>query len=551
LDGSQKFGRPLVSLDVDSALSPLLHDNTARVWDANSGQLITVLQGHEDSVENAAFSPDGQRVITASRDKTARLWDADSGKLLYVLKHNRSVSHAAFSPDGQRVVTVVHFEGAFLWDSINVKFLYRLGHKSLRHAVFSPVGTKVVTTGDYFNRIVSLWEAENGQLIKVLKGHEATIYHAAFSPDGQRLVTASEDKTARLWNINSGELLFILQGHDSSVHHAVFSPDGQRVVTASEDKTARLWEAHSGELLKVMRGHKGEINNAAFSPDGQRVVTASDDGTARLWDAKSGKPVAVMEGHKGEINSVAFSPEGSKVVTVSDDNMALLWRVFSTQELIDYANKIVPRCFTPEQREQFLLPKSKSQRLIDNGEALAQDGQVEAAIVDFQKALKLEACLKFNPEDKARLVAQTAVQRLVKKGLLLAGGDEIKEAIATYDKAQQIDVSLITADDWYKLCRFGSLNGYTAEVMDACTKAVELAPEREWYRKSRGVTRAVTGNLQGAIADFQFFVERVDDSDDYSKERKQQVQGWLEVLRRGENPFTPEEIERFRFSGWW
>jgi hypothetical protein len=85
--------------------------------------------------------------------------------------------------------------------------------------------------------------------------------------------------------------------------------------------------------------------------------------------------------------------------------------------------------------------------------------------------------------------------------------------------------------------------------MDACSKAVELA--HECYRKSRGVTRAVTGNPQGAIADFQFFVERVDDSNEYSKERKQQVQGWLEVLRRGDNPFTPEEIERFRFSGWW
>jgi len=53
------------------------------------------------------------------------------------------------------------------------------------------------------------------------------------------------------------------------------------------------------------------------------------------------------------------------------------------------------------------------------------------------------------------------------------------------------------------------------------------------------------------MAYFKFFVERVDDSDDYYKKRQQQVQGWLEVLRRGENPFTSEEIERFRFSGWW
>ena len=67
---------------------------------------------------------------------------------------------------------------------------------------------------------------------------------------------------------------------------AAFSPDGKRIVTASEDKTARLWDAATGKQIgEPLRGHEGAVMSAAFSPDGKRIVTASADNTARLWDA--------------------------------------------------------------------------------------------------------------------------------------------------------------------------------------------------------------------------------------------------------------------------
>ena len=73
--------------------------------------------------------------------------------------------------------------------------------------------------------------------------------------------------------------------HKDEVYSAKFSPDGQRVVTASHDKTARLWDAASGKPIGEPMEHEDEVNSAQFSPDGQRLVTASDDNTARLWDA--------------------------------------------------------------------------------------------------------------------------------------------------------------------------------------------------------------------------------------------------------------------------
>ena len=67
---------------------------------------------------------------------------------------------------------------------------------------------------------------------------------------------------------------------------ASFSPDGKRIVTASEDKTARVWDAASGKPIgEPLKGHEACGDSAAFSPDGKRIVTASDDKTARVWDA--------------------------------------------------------------------------------------------------------------------------------------------------------------------------------------------------------------------------------------------------------------------------
>ncbi|MHA1529998.1 MAG: nSTAND1 domain-containing NTPase, partial [Alphaproteobacteria bacterium] len=219
---------------------------------------------------------------------------------------------------------------AALYDAISAhrEIAVLRGHEnSVLHVAFSPNGGRLVSASS--DATARVWDAETGSELAVLRGHEAAVRTAAFSPDGRRIVTASVDKTARLWNAQDGAEIAVLEGHIRLVRHALFSPDGRRIVTASDDWTALLWDATNTTRIGSLLGHTDVITAIAFSNDGRYVATASKDATVRLWDASNGTAIAVLEGHDSNVRDVAFSPDDRTLVTASDDGTVRLWDVDS------------------------------------------------------------------------------------------------------------------------------------------------------------------------------------------------------------------------------
>ncbi|WP_294537034.1 TIR domain-containing protein [uncultured Rhodoblastus sp.] len=335
-------------------------DKTARVWDAASGKPIGApLKGHEDVVRSAAFSPDGKRIVTASSDQTARVWDAATGKPIGepLRGHDGLVYRAAFSPDGQRIVTASSDKTARVWDAESRKPNGDPlgGHEDVVwSAAFSPDGQRIVTAS--WDRTARVWDAASGKPIaKPLSGHEGEANSAAFSPDGKRIVTASWDKTARVWDAASGKAIGEpLRGHERELTSAAFDPNGKRIVTASNDGKARVWDAASGDPIgEPLEGHEGEVRSAAFSPDGQRIVTASFDLTARVWDAATRKAIGEpLRGHKSVLQSAAFSPDGQRILTASSDGTARVWDAASGkpigEPLEGHKNTVLSAEFSPD-----------------------------------------------------------------------------------------------------------------------------------------------------------------------------------------------------------
>ncbi|MBW4607347.1 MAG: AAA-like domain-containing protein [Hassallia sp. WJT32-NPBG1] len=268
-----------------------------------------------------------------------------------------------------------------------------IGHKEpVFSASFSPDGKRIVTASD--DNTAKVWDI-SGKLIATLTGHQDRVNSASFSPDGKQIVTASVDKTAKVWNLN-GKLIATLTGHQLYVYSASFSPDGKRIITASEDKTAKVWDK-KGKLIATLTGHQQSLNSASFSPDGKRIITASEDKTAKVWDI-SGKLIATLTGHQNIVNSASFSPDGKRIVTASLDNTAKAWDISGKliATLTGHQLYVYSASFSPDGKRIITASEDKTAKVWDIS------GKLIATLTGHQQAVYSAS---FSPDGKRIVTA--------------------------------------------------------------------------------------------------------------------------------------------------
>jgi WD40 repeat protein len=275
----------------------VLNDATIWIWDivTGEGKKLQELE-HVHPVHSAAFSPDGKKVVTASSDDTVWIWDVAMGKELQKFEHTDSVDSAAFSPNGKIVVTASSDNTAWIWDVATGKELQKVT-EYFGKTTFSPDGKMVIMLRLSEANSVLICDATMGEELQKLEGHANFIRLAQFSPDSQKVVTASFDNTARIWDVATGKelqklegpimdvsIVDLVEGKAIGVYFATFSPDGQKVVTASFDNTARIWDVATGKELYEFKEHIERVNTAFFSPDGKKLMVRSYDGTVWIWN---------------------------------------------------------------------------------------------------------------------------------------------------------------------------------------------------------------------------------------------------------------------------
>ncbi len=307
---SDRFGSirtPAGAVFLGSAISPdgllvltIFYNPGARahitppvLWNADTGAEIARLDGHGSQLTSVVFSPDGNEVATTSYDGIVRLWDGHTGQPRGQLTELNRVlippntlipsSTVQFSSDGTALVTSHSASQATLWKASDHSRLATVresdGNRILSTSI-SADGSRILTrTG----RGVSMWSG--GDRVSHVEGR---FFTAAIASDGSAFVTGADDGAVVLWRASVPAMATNLMDHGMRISRLACDAGCARVVSASEDGTARVWDGGNGRQIAVLR-HKGPITDLAMSKDGNTVVTSSQDGTAIAWRMPAGR----------------------------------------------------------------------------------------------------------------------------------------------------------------------------------------------------------------------------------------------------------------------
>lgn len=568
-----------------------LADPVVRLWDLTAGQTIS-RYSHQGSIDDIAFSPDGRYLATASWDHTARVSNPITGEERFRVVHNdRVVSLAisrdsqwlatgsmdrnvrllnlsngqettlstaigpvgamSFSPDGKHLAMGAHDGIARVWDITTQQELFQLRHTGLvPYISYSADGLYLLT---YSGNVVRLWNAADGKELRAIP-FSSDVSQAEWSPDSQLVATQAETGV-QIWNAHDGAKLSLLKHEGDLLKDFAWHPDGRRILTW-DNYVIRLWDVRAGSLIKEFT-HQS-TSHAAFTPDGKNVVIISGDHTARIWEISTGREVAGLL-HPSDPYNVSVSPNGRYIATLAGGDVVTVW-LWRSEDVIAEAHRRLTRNLTFEEWKRFFgdepyrktcpnLPIHLS--VIDATLNLAREGNQNGFLSMAQRVEALEPKIKGDVlrREGQRLAAIGTGERAARRGEELIRAEKVDEGVRLLKKAQTAladaqklgQTPEISVQLWNKIGWLGTVWGKTADFVYSCDQAVAADPSMLEVRDTRGVARALSGNVAGAIEDFEAFVSVSEAGEPKSRRLR-----WIQALKKGDNPFTPKELEELR-----
>jgi len=375
-------------------------DLTVRVWDTTTGECLYIFIGHTEEIYSVAYSPQGNVVASVSHDGTMRLWDVGTGDCrstlsgyIYDMTFSPSGDNIAFSSGDLRVriwnVTSGECQSILIGQTKPFKSItysaqgdlicqkeggavgvWEVEAGAYRHVTETP-GTPVVSPkGNQFampsGNGIDLWDIATGKSIRRMSIDDKKFSSAAYSPQGDQIVSSSDDKIVRLWDVVTGECGQTMTGHTSSVRKVLYSPKGDHIASASYDNTVRLWNVGSGASRKISNRHSGGVTDLKYSPKRKQIASCSTDSTIRLWDVETGVCSRTLTGHSEWVWKIAYSSQGDQLVSCGGDSMVRLWDVESgacRYILVGHTRIVYDVVYSPQGGQIASASKDKTVRL--------------------------------------------------------------------------------------------------------------------------------------------------------------------------------------------
>ncbi|KAK7684197.1 hypothetical protein QCA50_012521 [Cerrena zonata] len=306
-------------------------DRTIRLWSLESEALAYKLLNDEegDMIFSLAWSQDSTKLISGSNDANGAIWDISSAENdvtpMHVLKgHASDVQTVAISPDGTKAATGSVDASVKLWIVDNgINYATLDDFTGVISCVdFSPDNKRFALSVD---STVWICSAETGERLVELQGHDGLICAFSFASNGARIVTGSEDHTARVWEVETGNELVTIREHSGPVWSVAFSPDDNEILTGSYDSLVSVCDSLTGTNRLLLRDRPSIVNIALYTPGGDYIVAGCQDGAVKIWRNDTGKFIAEIQGHKDKVKNVGFTPKGNKIVTSGDDGTVRVW----------------------------------------------------------------------------------------------------------------------------------------------------------------------------------------------------------------------------------
>ncbi len=313
LDG----GLVLVALPLPSGLPP--------INPANAKPLPT-LPGLAATGSSVTFSPNGQQVGAGYFNNAMRVWNLADGKSTDATAHKGGITAVRFNPAGDQIATAGMDNAILIWANppaaMPVKTL--AGHtRWVRDLAYTPDGMRLVSVSD--DRTVRVWNVTDGKVLHTLTGHTDWIVALALRADGRYAATAGYDRTIRLWDLDQGKPVKEFSTKGQMVTDLAWSADGLTLITTGLDRIARVWNPLDGQQLKEFVGHTDQLHCLAVHPGGQLLATAGADRSVQLWNLTTGEKLKPLDGPTTWIHGLAWSPDGTKLGAIGAEPVLRLW----------------------------------------------------------------------------------------------------------------------------------------------------------------------------------------------------------------------------------